>query len=98
MYNTYQSTISGKAKSFGIQRVAREHNTVVVEIKKVESDKETFVIRRSINFKDWNANIRDLRKNISDVLRFEIGDPKRQARRYVNGTKARRKRYYRQPI
>jgi len=69
--------IPGKAKSFGIQRVAREHNTIVVEIKKVESDNETFVIRRSINFEDWSANIRELRKNFSDVLRFKIGDAKR---------------------
>ena len=74
--------ISGKAKSLGIESVTREHNTVVVKIRNVESHQEPFVIRRAINFKDWNAFIRDLRKNISD-LRFEF-EPKRLNRIIVN--------------
>ena len=68
--------ISDKLKSLGIICVAREINTIVVKIRNGESDKDPFVIRRAINFKDWNIFIRDLRKNIFDSLRFEIADPK----------------------
>ena len=49
---------------------------LVVKIRNVENDQEPFVIRRAINFKDWNIFIRDLRKNIFDNLRYEIPDPK----------------------
>jgi hypothetical protein len=47
-------------------------------------DQEPFVIRRAINFKDWNGFIRDLRKNISDDLRFEFDEPKRLNRIIAN--------------
>jgi DNA replicative helicase MCM subunit Mcm2 (Cdc46/Mcm family) len=68
--------ISDKLKSLGIICVTRENNTIVVKIRNDESDEDPFVIRRAINFKDWNIFIRDLRKNIFDNLRYEIHDQK----------------------
>ncbi|MGB6528919.1 MAG: hypothetical protein WBF33_12500 [Candidatus Nitrosopolaris sp.] len=76
--------ISDKLKSLGIICVAREGNTIVIKIIDGGSDQEPFVIRRAINFKDWNIFIRDLRKNIYDDLRFEIGDLKHLNRIIAN--------------
>src|SRR5215469_16900238 len=68
--------ISDKLKSLGIICVARENNTIVVKIRNGESDEDPFVIRKVINFRDWNIFIRDLRKNVFDNLRYEIPDQK----------------------
>lgn len=76
--------ISDKLKSLGIICVAREGNTIVIKITDGGSDQEPFVIRRAINFKDWNIFIRDLRKNIFDNLRCEIPDPKHLNRIIAN--------------
>ncbi|MGA9150532.1 MAG: hypothetical protein WBZ36_08135, partial [Candidatus Nitrosopolaris sp.] len=76
--------ISDKLKSIGIICVAREGNTIVIKITDGGSDQEPLVIRRAINFKDWNIFIRDLRKNIFDNLRCEIPDPKHLNRILAN--------------
>jgi DNA replicative helicase MCM subunit Mcm2 (Cdc46/Mcm family) len=76
--------ISDKQKELGIICIARENNTIVVEVRNEESDENPLVIRRAINFKDWNIFIRDLRKNIFDNLRYEIPDPKHLNRIIAN--------------
>jgi DNA replicative helicase MCM subunit Mcm2 (Cdc46/Mcm family) len=64
-------SLSENAKSLGILRIAREHNTIVVEIKNGQSNDDPFVMRRAIDFKDWNNFVQGLKSNLSDDLKFE---------------------------
>src|SRR5215211_4102713 len=70
--NNTNFSLSENTKSLGILRIAREHNTIVVEIKNGQSNDDPFVIRRAIDFKDWNNFVQGLKINVSNDLQFEF--------------------------
>ena len=75
-------SLSEKAKTLGILRIVREHNTILIEIENGESKKEEdddiepFVIRRAIDFNDWNGFIKSVRDNLQSSLKFEFDKKK----------------------
>jgi DNA replicative helicase MCM subunit Mcm2 (Cdc46/Mcm family) len=66
-------TLSDNAKSLGIVRIAKEDNTIVVEIKVGQNTADNpFVIRVAIDFKNWNNFIKTIKSNILSNLKFEV--------------------------
>jgi DNA replicative helicase MCM subunit Mcm2 (Cdc46/Mcm family) len=65
-------TLTEKPKTLGILRIAKEHNTVVVAVKNGETKDDPFVIRRAIDFKDWNGFIKSVKDNLQSDLKFEF--------------------------
>src|SRR5689334_3801709 len=72
--------LSENVKSLGIERIARDLNTIVLEITLPEND--PFVIRIAINFKSWNSFINDVKTDILTSLEEEITE-KKQLNRIV---------------
>jgi DNA replicative helicase MCM subunit Mcm2 (Cdc46/Mcm family) len=77
--------------------MAREHNTVIIEIASRQTQREggigvgegeeersddAFVIRRNIDFKNWNKFIAELKKNIATSL-ASVFDNKKQLSRLI---------------
>ena len=66
-------TLSENAQSLGILRIAREDNTIVIEIKIIQNrSNDPFVIRIAIDFKNWNNFIKTIKSNILNNLEFEV--------------------------
>jgi len=66
-------TLSENAKSLGIARIAREDNTIVIEIKVGQnSADDPFIIRMAIDFKNWNNFIKTIKSNVLSNLKFEV--------------------------
>lgn len=78
-------TLSENAKSLGILRIAREDNTIVIEIKiSQNSSDDPFVIRMAIDFKNWNNFIKTIKSNILSNLKFEVERKQRLNRIIAN--------------
>jgi DNA replicative helicase MCM subunit Mcm2 (Cdc46/Mcm family) len=66
-------TLSENAKSLGIARIAREDNTIVIEIKVGQNNADDpFIIRMAIDFKNWNNFIKTIKSNVLSNLKFEV--------------------------
>jgi len=68
--------LSENVKSLGILRIAIEYNTIVIEINS-SINGEPLLIRKAIDFKDWNRFMDAVKRNLSDSLRSDTVEKKR---------------------